>query len=70
MKKFLGRLSLSLLGCSLGALLAFRLIGSHTDSRGVLHEPFFLLPLSVLLAGAGAATGIVALAWRQAPVRR
>ena len=70
MKKVLGWLSLILLGCSLSALLAFRLIGSHIDSRGVLHEPFFLLPISVLLAGAGATTGITALAWRQAPGRR
>ena len=70
MKKFLARLSLILLGCSLSALLAFRLIGSHIDSRGVLQEPFFLLPISVVLAGVGAATGITALAWRQAPPGR
>ena len=70
MKQSLGRLSLILLGCSISALLAFRLIGSHVDSKGVLREPFFLLPISVLLAGAGAATGIGALAWRQGPSRR
>ena len=64
MKTALGRLSLVLLGCSLSALLAFRLIGSRVDSRGVLREPFFLLPISVLLAGAAAATGVSALAWR------
>jgi surfactin synthase thioesterase subunit len=60
MKTNLGRLSLVLLGCSLGALLAFRLIGSHVDGQGVLREPFFLMPISALLAGAGAATGITA----------
>jgi Protein of unknown function (DUF3955) len=70
MKKSLGWLSLTLLACSFSALLAFRLIGSRVDSRGVLREPFFLLPISVLLAGAGVATGIGALAWRQAPGRR
>lgn len=70
MKKSLGQLSLILLGCSFSALLAFRLIGSHVDSRGVLREPFFLLPISVLLAGAGVATGISALVWRQSPGRR
>lgn len=70
MKKTLGQLSLILLGCSFSALLAFWLIGSRVDSRGVLREPFFLLPISVLLAGAGALTGIGALAWRQAPRRR
>ena len=62
MKKNLGLLSLALLGCSLGGLLTFRLIGSQVDSKGVLREPFFLLPLSVLLAGAGAASGLAAIA--------
>jgi hypothetical protein len=70
MKPSLGRLSLILLGCAISALLAFRVIGSHVDSRGVLREPFFLLPISVLLAGAGAATGLAALAWRQDPPQR
>lgn len=69
MKKSLGWLSLILLGCSFSALLTFWLIGSHVDSRGVLREPFFLLPISVLLAGAGATTGIAALIWRQDPRR-
>jgi len=59
-----------LLGCSFSALLAFRLIGSHVDSNGVLREPFFLLPFSVLLAAAGAATGIAALAWSHDAGRR
>jgi hypothetical protein len=36
------------------------------DSKGVLREPFFLLPIGLLLAGAGAATGITAIAWRHA----
>jgi hypothetical protein len=63
MKSNLGRLSLVLLSCSLGALLAFRLNGSHVDSKGVLREPFFLLPISVLLAGAGAATGVASIIW-------
>jgi hypothetical protein len=69
MKAVLGRLALVLLGCSLGALLTFRLSGSHVDSKGVLREPFFLLPISVLFAGAGAVTGITAIVWRQAPDR-
>jgi surfactin synthase thioesterase subunit len=69
LKKNLGRLSLVLLGSSLGGLLAFPLIGSHMDSKGVLREPFFLLPISVLLADAEAATVITAIVWRQAPDR-
>jgi hypothetical protein len=48
MKKTLGRLSLILLCCSISALLAFRLIESRVDSKGVLREPFFLLPISIL----------------------
>lgn len=48
MKKTLGRLSLILLCCSFSALLAFRLIESWVDSKGVLREPFFLLPISLL----------------------
>lgn len=70
MKKTLVRFSLILLGCSFSALLAFRLIGSHVDSNGILREPFFLLPTSALLAAAGAATGIAALAWRHDVGRR
>lgn len=70
MKSALGRVSLILLGCALSALLAFRLIGSHVDSNGVLREPFVLLPMSVLLGGAGAATGSAALLWRKPPKRR
>ena len=69
MKKNLGRLSLVLLGSSLGGLLAFPLIGAHMHSKGVLREPFFLLPISVPLSDAEAATGITAIVWRQAPDR-
>lgn len=67
MNKTLGRLSLLLLCGSFSALVAFRLIGSRVDSQGVLREPFVLLPISVLLAGAGVATSVGALAWRQEP---
>ncbi|MBI3172605.1 MAG: DUF3955 domain-containing protein [Chloroflexi bacterium] len=30
-------------------LIAFNMIGSEIDSQGVLHEPFFLIPLFWLL---------------------
>lgn len=35
------------------SLAAFALIGSEVDAQGVLHEPFFLLPMgwALLLAG-------------------
>jgi hypothetical protein len=63
-QKSLGKLSLILFGCSVSALLVFKLIGSRVDRQGVLREPFFLLPFSALLAGAGVATGTAAIAWR------
>jgi hypothetical protein len=69
MKK-LSRLRLVLLRCSPGRLLAFRLIASHVDRKGVLGEPFFQLPIRVLLAGAGVAPGSRASIGRQAPDRR
>jgi hypothetical protein len=65
MEQSLGKLSLILFGCSVSALLIFKLVGSRVDRQGVLREPFFLLPFSVLLAGAGAATGTASLGWRQ-----
>lgn len=58
-------LSLLLLTGSISAVVAFRWIGSHVYSKGVLREPFFLLPTSVLLAAGGVATGGAALALRR-----
>jgi len=68
-KTNLSRLSPVLLGCSLGGLLVFWLIGSHVDSKGVLRELFSFLTNSVLLPDAGAATGVMAIVWRQASDR-
>ncbi len=67
MNHTMGRLSLVLLAGWLCCLVAFRLVGSTVDSKGVLHEPFGLLPIGWLLAGAGAATGGVAIVRRQPP---
>ncbi|CAK6689560.1 hypothetical protein OGCDGJMD_00655 [Cyanobium usitatum str. Tous] len=41
---------------SVACLLAFQMIGSRVDSKGVLREPFGLLPISaLLLLGSGIA---------------
>ena len=48
MNKFI-RISSWLIACLLiGAvicMIAFNIIGSEVDAQGVLHEPFFLIPL-------------------------
>lgn len=46
-----------LLVAAITALVAFNVIGSEVDAQGVLHEPFFLIPLfwlfllSAMIAG-------------------
>ncbi|MEB3334533.1 MAG: DUF3955 domain-containing protein, partial [Cyanobacteriota bacterium] len=47
-------------------LLTFQLIGSRVDAQGVLREPFFLLPISVLLACGGGVALIGAWLWPRA----
>ncbi|MFM7312276.1 MAG: DUF3955 domain-containing protein [Cyanobium sp.] len=49
-------LAATLAAGSLGCRVAFGLIGSRVDARGVLCEPFALLPISaLLLLGSGVA---------------
>ena len=49
-------LSAGLAAGSVACLLAFQMIGSRVDSKGVLREPFGLLPISgLLLLGSGIA---------------
>lgn len=48
-----------LLGWGVLSLLAFGLIGSTVDVQGVLHEPFFLVPLGFLLIFIGIILGLV-----------
>ncbi len=67
MNRTIGRLGLVLLGVGISCLVAFRLVGSQVDSKDVLHEPFARLPIGLQLAGAGAATGVVAIVRRQPP---
>lgn len=64
MKRSLGFLSLLSLGGALSCVLAFQRIGSRVDARGVLQEPFFLLPISVVLASVGVALGVAFFFWR------
>lgn len=33
----------------LGCQLSYKIIGSHIDQQGVLREPFFLIPSSMVL---------------------
>jgi hypothetical protein len=69
-KRSLGFLSLLALGGALSCVLAFQRIGSRVDARGVLHEPFFLLPSSVGLASVGLALGMAFLFWSPSSKRR
>ncbi|WP_318531087.1 DUF3955 domain-containing protein [Lapidilactobacillus wuchangensis] len=52
-------ISLSLLILGGLCFLASALIGSHLDSQGFLHEPFFLLPIGYLLLFAGVIGGLI-----------
>lgn len=58
---------LSILGAGLAiiALVAFNLIGSTIDAQGVLHEPFFLIPVFWVLTLISVGCAIVALIVRQ-----
>ncbi len=58
MKRSLGFLALLALGGAFGCVLALQRIGSRVDARGVLHEPFFLLPISVALVSVGLALDV------------
>jgi len=42
-----------MLGGAVASAIAFQAIGSRVDEKGVLQEPFFLLPTSALLAFGG-----------------
>ncbi|MBK0327667.1 DUF3955 domain-containing protein [Rhodobacteraceae bacterium F11138] len=42
-RTFLTFLTIGLTG--LGCMLLFPVLGASVDARGVLHEPFFLLPV-------------------------
>lgn len=46
-------------------LVTFNLVGSTIDAQGVLHEPFFLIPLFWLLSLISIVTTVVALVIRR-----
>lgn len=53
-----GALALAL---SAACFTSFRLIGSHVDAEGFLHEPFALIPLGWLAGLVGAV--LLAIGW-------
>lgn len=67
-KRLLGLSGVLFAGYATG-VISFSLIGSKVDAKGILREPFFLLPLSAVclvgstisLAGAGVAH------WKERP---
>jgi len=62
------RLLIAAVACFLaagGCVGLYRLIGSHIDDAGLLHEPFALLPLGWLSLVSGAA--LSGLAWLRRP---
>lgn len=62
------RLLFAALACFLaagGCVGLYRLIGSHVDERGFLHEPFALLPIGWLCLFLG--VFLLGLAWLRRP---
>lgn len=55
------RIGLIIALAGVACLVAFRYIGSTIDQRGVLHEPFALLPIGYGLLVSGAAAGLFGL---------
>ncbi len=47
------KLALFLLSAGLASFVLFKIIGSSLDEQGILHEPFFLVPIGYLLVGLG-----------------
>ncbi|KRL31922.1 transcriptional regulator [Companilactobacillus paralimentarius DSM 13238 = JCM 10415] len=43
----------------MGSFLLFKIIGSSLDGNGVLHEPFFLIPVGYLFLMMGLISGLI-----------
>lgn len=59
------RITLLCAGAAVITLITFNLVGSTVDAQGVLHEPFFLIPLFWLLSFSSLITAVVALVIRR-----
>ncbi|MFN5060208.1 MAG: DUF3955 domain-containing protein [Chloroflexota bacterium] len=60
------RISVVLVVSAVVTIVTFMAIGSYIDEHGILHEPFFLIPLFWLLALGGIITTVMALIVRRA----
>ena len=65
----LARASAALAVTAAACALGFRVIGSHVDDHGVLHEPFALVAISYLCAAGTLMTGGAALLSSKKPGR-
>ena len=59
------RITLLCAGAAVITLSTFNLVGSTIDAQGVLHEPFFLIPLFWLLSLGSLITAVVTLVIRR-----
>lgn len=59
------RIALLCAGAAFITVIAFNLVGSTIDAQGILHEPFFLIPLFWLLSLSSIISAIVALVVRR-----
>lgn len=59
------RISLLLLVSAIVTIVMFMAIGSYVDANGILHEPFFLVPLFWVLSFASIITSIIAFVVRR-----
>ncbi len=63
-------LSIALFLAAAAGFVTFKLIKPTVDAQGILHEPFFLLPLSFLAILLGLLIGLISLAARLVRARR
>lgn len=59
MKKIIYSLSITLLVLGFFSFLTCSLMGSYVDKNGLLHEPFFLIPIGYLFIFSGLILGSV-----------
>lgn len=59
------RIALLCAGSAVITIVTFNIIGSTIDAQGVLHEPFFLIPLFWLLSLSSIISMVVAVVIRR-----